>query len=354
MADQKIIEKHDDLSSMESQLKENAVEERSEMPLNDLCALLTQCVYMNPDREDEPMRIKRPDVVHALLQNLYIKTSVKSDRKRGILIYHNGRYESDGDLIIEKVLGHAFLDLTTHDKRSLYSTTEKNQILDRIRELTPTLDSRFDADLNIINMENGLYNWKTGEFQAHSPDYPSRIQIPVKYDPTATCPTIEKFFTIVLKPEDIPKIIEFIAYCLYRGYPIQKIFIVLGPGGTGKSFLADILVHFVGEENKFSITPQELTKDRFAGADLYRKLLNIIPDVGDEKLAQTALIKALSGRTDKVRTQRKYGDPFEFVNFAKLFFGFNKLPETGDKTTGWYRRVEIVKMEHVLGETELS
>jgi len=141
---------------------------------------------------------------------------------------------------------------------------------------------------------------------------------------------------------------------LYRGYPIQKIFIVLGPGGTGKSFLADILVHFVGEENKFSITPQELTKDRFAGADLYRKLLNIIPDVGDEKLAQTALIKALSGRTDKVRTQRKYGDPFEFVNFAKLFFGFNKLPETGDKTTGWYRRVEIIKMEHVLGETELS
>jgi len=149
---------------MESQLKEDVTEECSEMPLNDLCALLTQCVYLNPDREDEPMRIKRPDVVHALLKNLHIKTSVKSDRKRGILIYHNGRYESDGDLIIEKVLGHAFLDLTTHDKRSLYSTTEKNQILDRIRELTPTLDSRFDADLNIINMENGLYNWKTGEF----------------------------------------------------------------------------------------------------------------------------------------------------------------------------------------------
>jgi putative DNA primase/helicase len=203
-------------------------------------------------------------------------------------------------------------------------------------------------------MANGLYNWKTGEFLPHTPNYPSRIQIPVSYDPTATCPTIEEFFQIVFKEEDVPKIIEFIAYCLYRGYPIQKIFILLGKGGTGKSFLFSIIMSFVGKENFFSISPQELTKDRFAGADLYRKLLNVVPDVGDEKIAQTALIKSLSGRDDNVRAQRKYGDPFEFVNFAKLIFGLNRLFETTDKTTGWYRRVEIVRMDHVLGETELS
>ena len=354
MSDQKISEKHDDLGSMESEHGENTAEERTEMSMGDLVALLTDCVYMNPARPDEAVCIDRPRVVHALMDRLHIKTSVKSDRKKGILIFNNGRYDSDGDLIIEKLLGYAFLDFTTPMGKSLYSTAEKNQILDRIRELTPTLDNKFDSDLKIINMENGLYNWRSGEFSSHDSEYLSRIQIPVEYDPDAKCPTIETFFETVFKADDVPKIIEFIAYSLYRKYSIQKAFVLLGPGGTGKSTFTDILAAFLGDENTFSISPQDLIKDRFAAADFYRKLLNIVPDVGNEKLTQTAVIKTLTGHKDKVRAQRKYQDPFDFINFAKMMFGMNELPETTDKTSGWYRRIEIIRMDHVLKENEFS
>jgi putative DNA primase/helicase len=321
--------------------------------LEEIRSQLAECVILS-EKKNEIARVDRPRCVHTLLDNLHIRTSVKADRKKGILIYYNGRYEPDGDITIEKLLSHAFLDILTKDGKPIFSTTEKNEILARIKELTPTIDSFFDAGLSIINMTNGLYNWKTGERRPHDPNYLSRIQIPVIYDPEATCPTIEKFLDTVLRPEDIPKIIEFAGYCLYRGYPVQKAFILLGKGGTGKSFLIDILRSFVGEENAFGISPQDLTKIRFASADLYRKLLDAVPDVGSEKMEQTAAIKALTGHKDKVRAERKYQDPFEFINYAKMIFGLNEIPETKDKTSGWYRRIEIIRMEHVLGQTEFS
>lgn len=328
------------------------MDEYQELSHEELRSMLSECLIRG--KSEEIVAINRPCCVHALLNGLHIKTSVKSDQKKGILIYQNGRYETDGDLIIERILAYAFLDFLRPDGKSIYKTSEKNEILARIKELTPTLDRTFDADLTIINMANGLYNWKTGELRPHNPNYPSRIQIPVEYNADATCPSIEEFLRTVLKPEDIPKIIEFIGYCLYRKYPIQKAFILLGPGGTGKTIFVDIVMSFVGEDNTFSINPQDLTKDRFAAADLYRKLLDAVPDVGNEKLTQTGTLKALMGHKDTVRAQRKFQDPFQFVNYAKMLFGLNSIPESGDKTSGWYRRIEIIRMEHVLGETEFS
>lgn len=322
-----------------------------ELTLEDLRKKLSGCVF---EIKHVPMCIDRPKVIKALLSHFHIKTSVKSDRKDSILIYHGGRYEDGGDVAIAKIMAHAFMDTLLSNGTSAYSTHERNEILNRIRELTPTLDNEFDADLDIINVENGLFDWGTGRFMQHTPEYPSRIQIPVRYDPKATCPNIEKYFSIVFKPEDIPKIKEFIAYCLYRGYPIQKAFLLYGEGGVGKSIFISILTAFVGEDNTFSVSPQDLTKERFASADLYRKLLDASPDVGSEKLTQTAVLKALTGNRDRSRAERKFQDPFEFVNFAKMCFGFNAIPPTEDKTTGFYRRIEIVNMDHVLGENELS
>ncbi|HET7642255.1 MAG TPA: hypothetical protein VFK40_02005 [Nitrososphaeraceae archaeon] len=34
----------------------------------------------------------------------------------------------------------------------------------------------FDSNIDIINLKNGLYNWKTDEFLPHSPDYYSLNQ----------------------------------------------------------------------------------------------------------------------------------------------------------------------------------
>ena len=45
--------------------------------------------------------------------------------------------------------------------------------------------TKFDTDLNVINMKNGLYDILKGEFKEHNSEYLSINQIPIVYNPTA-------------------------------------------------------------------------------------------------------------------------------------------------------------------------
>ena len=56
----------------------------------------------------------------------------------------------------------------------------------------------FDSDTDIINMKDGLFNWRTKEFLPHTPDYYSLNQIPIKYNPNAIPKRFIKFLKEVL------------------------------------------------------------------------------------------------------------------------------------------------------------
>src|SRR5699024_5161074 len=44
-----------------------------------------------------------------------------------------------------------------------------------------------------LNVSNGLLDWRTGELWPHSPDVPSTIRVPIRWNPEAICPNIEAF-----------------------------------------------------------------------------------------------------------------------------------------------------------------
>lgn len=299
--------------------------------------------------EEGGISIDQASCIHYIIDSLHIVTLPKENE---VLFYENGLYRPDAEIFIGKCLAHAFVDLTNLANNPVYTKTMKNHIVNLVKDLTARISIQFDEDLTTINMENGIYNWETKELLPHRPKYLSRIQIPVTYDPEATCPNITTFLNIVFKPEDIPKVLEFIGYCLYRAYHLQKALILLGPGGTGKSTFLTIIRNFVGEDHAAVIPPQELANDKFASIDLKNMLVNAPADITSETMQQTAFIKCLMG--DKSRGQKKFQDAVAFKNYAKQIFGMNQLPKTKDRTTGWYRRIEIVPMTHVLGENELT
>jgi putative DNA primase/helicase len=150
-----------------------------------------------------------------------------------------------------------------------------------------------------------------------------------------------------------PKFKEFAGYCLYRLYQIQKVFILLGPGRTGKSYILDVLRQFVGDENACSVSLTNLANNRFAGADLFGKLLDVVNEMDSGDLLSSDLFKQITGGSkDHVRAERKYEHGFNFINFAKLVFATNKLPKTSDDTTGFWRRFEILRCDHVFTKDE--
>ena len=271
-----------------------------------------------------------------------------------LLMYHKGRYVPNGQEMIHGIMVEALKEYTKHSGQAIYSRHLFGEVIDVIKGKRYKPLNAFDQDPHVINMQNGLYNTKTMELKPHSPEYHSRVQIPVAFDKDATCPTIEKICSWLMRPEDLTKAYEFIGYCLYKGYPLQKMFLLFGPGGTGKSIFIKLVRTFLGEENCSAASLHDLATDRFASSDLYGKLMNECADIGDELIRKTGHIKSLVGDGDKIRAQRKNERAFGFHNHAKLLFSANALPPVRDDTTGWYRRPEIIPFMRVITSEEYT
>jgi phage/plasmid-associated DNA primase len=69
----------------------------------------------------------------------------------------------------------------------VFVSTTKSTLISAKSRLRSTYRTRkeIDSDLNIINLKNGLYNFQTGEFKEHSPNYISVNQLPIRYDAKA-------------------------------------------------------------------------------------------------------------------------------------------------------------------------
>ena len=215
------------------------------------------------------------------------------------------------------------------------------EIIGHLRAKNYIERSELNKNQELICAKNGIINILTGEFKEHSPDYYFTQQLPIPFIATATCPRIAKFLSEVLSPEDVLNVIELFGYCLYKGYPIQKIFMLHGDGANGKSTFIELLKAFLGSQNCSNIPLQQLAISRFAKAELYGKLANLYADIPANALSDTGTLKMLRGG-DTVSAERKFKDFFSFVNHAKLIFSCNRIPTTYDDTIAFWRSWIIV------------
>lgn len=216
-----------------------------------------------------------------------------------------------------------------------------NETIGHIQRQTSCSRGEFDNDPLILNLKNGILTLRTFEFQWHSADRLSLVQLPVKYDAAATCPAILKFLSEVPYPEDLLIVQEYVGYCLWKDYPNAKVLLLVGDGENGKSTLIALVESLLGRKNISSRGLQELEMNRFAKADLYGKLANLYADLPDTALGSTGTFKMLTGG-DPITAEHKFTASFNFTNYSKLIFSANKVPEAFEDTTGFFRRWAIV------------
>ena len=307
------------------------------------------CVLL--DKHDVPERLNVFETVKWLKENVPIRTISETGE---MLFYDNGTYKFGGEQEISKMLAGTFAGINKYNGAPIYNKHVKSEIITMLKDTTYTDVTNFDNNLDIINVKNGLYNWRTGELKEHSPDYYSAIQLPVTFDIEAKCPNIDKMISIVADENNQMKCYELIAYCLYRSYPIQKLFVLFGPGNTGKSHFMDVVKTILGESNCSYVSLQDMTKDRFASSDLYTKMANICGDLDNTIMYQVNTIKQITSNKDVIRAQKKGIKSFNFINYAKPIFGANHLPASKDETSGFYRRFEIIPFMHVFKKEEVD
>jgi len=154
--------------------------------------------------------------------------------------YNGGYYEPNGEQIIKDQVEHFLGEDTTEHA--------KNEVLGYIRDKNYQDREILSPNIDLINLQNGVYNIMTQELTEHSPDYYFINELPVIYDKTAKCSKILEFIKDVVYPEDIPVIQEFFGYCIYRRYHIHKACMFLGGGRNGKSTALSLLKALLGEK----------------------------------------------------------------------------------------------------------
>ena len=164
-------------------------------------------------------------------------------------------------------------------------------------------------------------------------------RLTVAYNPDA--PTPKKwlqFLSELLQPEDIPTLQEFLGYCLLPTTKGQKMLMLIGKGGEGKSRIGLVMRSLLGDSmNTTSI--QKVESNRFSRADLENKLLMVDDDMDMSALPKTNYIKSIVTSECKMDMERKGVQSYQSQLYVRfLCFGNGALTALHDKSDGFFRR----------------
>ena len=288
----------------------------------------------NNNNTTSKTKLEKIDPIEEAVRLLMAKHRFATIWENKEILYYDedkGVYVKDGERLIEEEVDRTFgFDLRT---------AGISEVMKFIMRKTYVKMEEFDSNIYIINLKNGLYNWKTDEFLPHTPDYYSLNQIPVKYDRYARPKLFLKFLREVLYQQDIRTAVELIAYTFVRKNIFEYYFILIGIGANGKSVFIGILSNLHGKNNISNVSLKSLTNDndRFALFDMVKKTVNVDIELSNANVKDVSLLKKLTG-TQPMRVQQKGQPAFEIELFAKQIFSTNEMPNIADNTDARFRR----------------
>ena len=192
-----------------------------------------------------------------------------------------------------------------------------------------------------IALANGTL-YLDGTFQEGKPEI-VRNRLPIRYDPKAPQPSHWlRFLSDLLYPEDIPTVQEFIGYCLIPSNKGQRMMVIKGSGGEGKSQIGVVLSRLFGCNMKDG-SIGKISENRFARADLEHTLLCVDDDMRMEALRQTNYVKSIVTAQGQMDLERKGKQSYQGWMYARLLaFSNGDLQALYDRSDGFYRRQLIL------------
>lgn len=251
--------------------------------------------------------------------------------EKTVAIYTKGVYRTDPEAfnaLMTVVLGadfsRGFRD-TVHDfiKGQLYSAGRF--IPGRVSE-------------PVLNVPNGLLDLRTGERREHDPDHLSAAQIPVAWEPDATCPMYDAWLKD-MAGDQADDLEEVASTMLDPSRTPTKAIFLYGPPRSGKSTFLRIMRAIAGGANTSAVGLADLAENKFAAANVYGKILNASAELGTREVQDTRLFRLMTGE-DVITADRKYGHQFEFTNQALFAFCANEIPTVGEGNSAYQERIK--------------
>ena len=131
---------------------------------------------------------------------------------------------------------------------------------------------------------------------------------------------------------------EFIGYCLIPSNKGQRMMVIKGSGGEGKSQIGVVLSRLFGCNMKDG-SIGKISENRFARADLENRLLMVDDDLNMNALPKTNYIKSIVTAEAKMDVERKGIQSYQSDIYARfLCFGNGALTALYDHSDGFWRR----------------
>ena len=251
------------------------------------------------------------------------------------IIYTNGAFFTpDGRVTDELPLrGEVFEELkccaVSNIPRKISNIVELMKLAALVEDFPPETDR--------LHLANGTL-FLDGTFTEGKPDI-VRCRLPVAYNPNGPVPTRWlAYLEGLLYPEDIPTLQEFIGYCLIPSNKGQRMMVIKGNGGEGKSQIGVVLSALFGSNMKDG-SIGKISENRFARADLEHILLCVDDDMRMEALRQTNYVKSIVTAQGKMDLERKGKQSYQGWMCARLLaFSNGDLQALFDRSDGFYRR----------------
>ncbi|ABF09535.1 DNA primase family protein [Cupriavidus metallidurans] len=231
-----------------------------------------------------------------------------------------------------------------------------NSLIDALKARTSLVKFPDPKPLTLC-LQNAVLDIATGSQMPHAPDYWHRNLLDIQYHEDDVCPLWQRFLdeTFAGDADGSEKKLflqEFMGYLLVPSTEAQMMLWMIGSGANGKSVVIEVMQSLLGADNHSSVPLDSLGQD-FKKAVLQGKLANFCPEISGSRRIDEATIKSIVGG-DEIYAEKKGKDGFSFRAYARIVAAGNALPDVGDTSHGFFRRLTILRFNRQLSVEEMD
>jgi len=281
---------------------------------------------------------------HIMSENKFVATPIGDDGKGvKLYVYRGGAFRPGGFDFARREVVKA-LGKILRDKHL-------TEVVELITEFSKKPYDEMDRRAkDLVNVQNGMLDWRTGELLPHDPKYLSTIQIPISWNPDAKSEKLEAFFRTVLPEDAISLVGEFAGYMMIPDTSMTKCLVLVGEGGNGKSTFLELLEYLIGDKNISYYSLHNLTEERFAASGLIGKLANFYDELEAKALENTGIFKQIVDG-NPIKAEEKGKAPFSFRPFCRMIFATNQMPRATDRSSAYFDRFLFVEFNRRIRDT---